>query len=81
MDLLPPDAETMRHAMYTTLKPCPFCGQSAGAPMDYYNGDSGVYRTIITCQEPFKCGGSLGYNALSRNSARSGAIDRWEKRA
>ena len=58
------------------LKPCPFCGGKAYSS-GLINRSSGITVYSVSCR---KCMGQTFYSAYDADKARSGAVDRWNKR-
>lgn len=76
-----PDETDLYIAAHIVLKPCPFCGRD---PLVFNKvnhrpefGTTPVYRSIVACTG---CDADVGYNATTKEEARTKAIERWQTR-
>lgn len=77
-----PDAEDLRFAgTQGWAKPCPFCGESRVLIRPKKNRSTGIYVYHVSCGNYLICGGDQHFGDLSRDTARQGAIARWNYRA
>lgn len=74
---LAPDGFDIRLIMEGNLQRCPFCGDRLPAIINRVNDKTTIYRSLIACSD---CGGQVGFNDRDLDTARNGAIARWNKR-